>query len=111
VIVRSWTGYASIAAAEAYPRHLLKSVRPQLEQLDGFQGLFLLRRVASSEVEYRVLTLWTSMEAIGAFAGATPERAVVEPEAQAALVRYDEQVCHYEVLASPDDGCTSSQAR
>jgi hypothetical protein len=41
------------------------------------------------------------MEAISAFAGPFPERAVVEPEAQAALVRFDAEVEHFEVLAGP----------
>jgi len=41
------------------------------------------------------------MDAVRTFAGATPERAVVEPEAQAALVRYDTEVRHYELVAGP----------
>jgi len=49
-------------------------------------------------VEFLVLTRWTSMEAIRAFAGPNPERAVVEPGAIAALTAYDEEVRHYEVL-------------
>jgi hypothetical protein len=42
------------------------------------------------------------MEAVRGFAGATPDRAVVEPEAQAALVRYDTEVRHYELVAGPN---------
>jgi heme-degrading monooxygenase HmoA len=53
------------------------------------------------EIEFLVLTLWESMEAIRAFAGDQPELAVVEPEARAALVRFDSTVVHYEVLAAP----------
>jgi hypothetical protein len=53
------------------------------------------------EVEFLVLTLWESMEAIRGFAGEQPEVAVVEPEARAALVRFDSTVTHYEVLAAP----------
>lgn len=74
---------------------------PKLETLAGFRGLYLLRRLGSAEVECRVLTIWDSMEAIRAFAGPSPERAVVEPEAQAALVPFDAEVEHYEVLARP----------
>jgi heme-degrading monooxygenase HmoA len=76
-------------------------VRPKLEALSGFGGLHLLRRRDSAEVEFQVLTLWNSMEDIRAFAGPDPERAVVEPEAEAALVRFDASVRHYEVLAQP----------
>lgn len=31
MIVRSWRAYAAPSMAEAYPAHLLQTVRPQLE--------------------------------------------------------------------------------
>ena len=99
MIVRAWRGYASAAAPDAYPKHMLERVRPNLERLSGFQGLTLLRCDLGAEIEYLVLTLWESMDAVRAFAGEDPERAVVEPEARAALTRFDEQVTHYDVLA------------
>jgi heme-degrading monooxygenase HmoA len=101
MIVRAWRGYAVPGHEDAYPRHLLETVEPKLKSLPGFRGLYLLRRTAATEIEYRVLTLWDSMEAVGAFAGPSPERAVVEPEAQAALARFDAEVEHFEVLAGP----------
>ena len=79
----------------------MQSVRPKLEQLAGFRGLYLLRRRQQDEVEFLVLTLWDSMESIRAFAGEHPDLAVVEPEARAALVRFDDTVNHYEILAAP----------
>jgi hypothetical protein len=42
-----------------------------------------------------------AIDAVRAFAGERPELAVVEPEARAALVRFDALVSHYEVVASP----------
>jgi heme-degrading monooxygenase HmoA len=102
MIVRAWRGYGAAAEAQAYPRHLLQVVRPKLEQLAGYRGLYLLQRRDLEEIEFLVLTLWESMEAVRLFAGDQPERAVVEPEARAALVRFDERVSHYEVLAVPD---------
>jgi heme-degrading monooxygenase HmoA len=101
VVVRSWRGYGAVTEAQAYPRHLLQSVGPKLEQLPGFKGLYLLRRRNMEEIEFLVLTLWESMEAIRGFAGDQPELAVVEPEARAALLRFDSTVTHYEVLAAP----------
>jgi hypothetical protein len=41
------------------------------------------------------------MDSVRAFAGARPDRAVVEPAAAAALLRFDEYVDHYEVLTAP----------
>ena len=104
MIVRAWRGYAAITEGEAYPRHLLQSVRPKLERLPGFRGLYLLRHRRMEEIEFLVLTLWESMDAIRAFAGDQSEHAVVEPEARAALVRVEGTVAHYEVLAAPDLG-------
>lgn len=102
MIVRVWRGYGAVAEREAYPKHLLHSVRPKLQQLSGFRGVYLLSRRGLEEIEFLVLTLWDSMEAVRAFAGEQPDLAVVEPEARAALVRFDNTVQHYEVLAAPD---------
>ena len=103
MIVRAWRGYAPPMAADAYSRHLLGTVRPQLERLPGFRGLYLLSRRLPNEVEYEVLTMWESMDAIRAFAGEHVERAVVEPEAAAVLTRFDQEVRHYEVMAGPGE--------
>jgi heme-degrading monooxygenase HmoA len=102
MVVRAWRGYAAAAESQVYPTHLLETVRPKLEQLAGFRGLYLLRRQGTEEVEFLVLTLWDSMDSVRAFAGSQPERAVVEPEARAALVRFDDRVQHYEVLTAPN---------
>ena len=102
MVVRAWRGYGATAEEGAYPEHLLEVVRPKLEQLGGFRGLYLLRRREREEVEFLVLTLWESMDAVRAFAGEQPEVAVVEPEARDVLVRFDEKVQHYEVLAAPE---------
>jgi hypothetical protein len=46
----------------------------------------------------RRLTQWQSREAIRGFAETEVDKAVVEPGAAAALVEFDERVCHYEVV-------------
>jgi heme-degrading monooxygenase HmoA len=48
-------------------------------------------------VELLVVSRWQSMAAIKAFAGANPDRAVVEPGAKALLLEFDDFVTHYEV--------------
>jgi hypothetical protein len=45
-----------------------------------------------------VLTLWRSMGTIRAFAGHEIEKAVVEPDAVAALIEFDANVRHYDVI-------------
>ena len=101
MIVRVWRGYSAVTDGDAYPRHLLETVQPKLEQLPGFRGLYLLRHQGMEEIEFLVFTLWDSMDAVRAFAGNQPELAVVEPEARAALLRFDSTVAHYEVLSGP----------
>ncbi|MGB6355083.1 MAG: hypothetical protein WBF21_13980, partial [Steroidobacteraceae bacterium] len=82
------------------PKHFQGSVVPNLRKLHGFLGAFLNERLQGDQVEFLVLTRWTSMDAIHAFAGSDSEKAVVEPEAIAALIDYDRTVRHYEVLES-----------
>ena len=96
MIVRAWRGRAAGADGDAYVRHLSESVFPGLGRIAGHRGAELLR----SGDEFLVLTRWDSMDAIRAFAGDTPERAVVEPEARAVLREFDETVTHYEVALS-----------
>ena len=100
MIARVWKGVARDAAnADAYLRHLAANVLPALATIEGYREVRVLRRADHGRVEFLVLTFWDSMEAIRRFAGADPQRAVVEPEARAVLAEYDDVVRHYEVMA------------
>ncbi len=69
-----------------------------LNAIDGHRGEYLLRRAVDGAIEFVVLTLWDSMDAVRKFAGVKPEKAVVEPEARAVLTELDESVTHFEVV-------------
>jgi heme-degrading monooxygenase HmoA len=101
MIVRAWRGYAVADKAPAYAHHLQQSVFPKLGGIAGHRGAYLLRRESEGRIEFLVLTMWDSMQAIQQFAGSTPEKAVVEPEAQAVLAAFDPTVSHYEVVLGP----------
>jgi heme-degrading monooxygenase HmoA len=98
MIVRSWRGRAAPDRQQAYPAHFRHNVLPALRGIDGFAGAELLREERDGMVVFLVLTRWRDMQAIRAFAGADASRAVVEPEAVAALVDFDATVRHYEVV-------------
>jgi heme-degrading monooxygenase HmoA len=98
MIVRAWRGRAERARAHAYAEHFSETVAPELERIEGFAGAELLHREDGDAVEYLVLTRWTDMDAVRAFAGPDAERAVVEPAAVAALADFDRTVRHYEVV-------------
>lgn len=101
MIVRTWQGRAANSAnAGTYARHLEESVFPKLGQIPGQRGAYLLRRDLDGQIEFLVLTMWESMDAVRAFAGNNPETAVLEPAARAVLAEYDTTVNHYEVVLS-----------
>ncbi|MCG8408031.1 MAG: antibiotic biosynthesis monooxygenase [Phycisphaerales bacterium] len=100
MIARTWHGQAPTQSADGYVAHLHEAVIPRLKSLPGFRGFYLLRRATEDQTNFAVISLWESMEAIRNFAGADPERAVVEPEARALLCSFDEHVKHHDVAFS-----------
>ena len=102
MIVRSWRGETTAANADEYAAHLRRAVLPELNGLDGFLGMYVLRRALSTGIEFRVLTLWESLRHVEAFAGEDTDAAVVPPAARALLQRLDEVVHHYDVLEAPE---------
>ncbi len=89
--------YATPEKVRAYRDHLAGVVLPELGKRPGFLGLDLCEAIRGDQVELLVISRWQSMEAVRAFAGANPDRAVVEPGAKAVLAEYDDFVTHYEV--------------
>ena len=81
MIVRTWMAYAKPGNARAYREHLTAFVLPELNKLDGFLGLELCQAERGDRMELLVISRWQSMDAIKAFAGPKPDRAVVEPGA------------------------------
>jgi heme-degrading monooxygenase HmoA len=97
VIVRIWRGRTSGGKADAYQNHVTANVFPKLEAIAGYMRGRVLRRLEANGVEFLVVTEWESWDAIRAFAGPDPERAVIEPEARALLDHADAYVQHFEM--------------
>jgi len=97
MIGRHWRGLAHRESAEAYQEHLERETLPRLRSIDGHRGAYVLRRELEDEVEFVVLTLWDSLEAVRRFAGEEYETAVVPAEARELLSSFDEKVVHYQV--------------
>jgi heme-degrading monooxygenase HmoA len=98
VVIREWRGRASVSRLDAYPKHFRDIVVPALRLVPGFVGAYLSWRTLGDSIEFLVLTRWHSMDAIRGFAGADTAKAVVEPGAVAALIDFDSDVHHYEVI-------------
>jgi hypothetical protein len=99
MISRIWHGWTTPANADAYESMLRGEIFPWIEgrHLSGFHGIQLLRRELGHEVEFVTIMWVASMDSVREFAGDDPEAAVVLPEAQALLARFDARSQHYEM--------------
>ncbi len=98
MIGRIWREAVREADKDAYFDYLQKTGLREYAAVPGNRGVFTLRRVADGKAEFTLLTLWDSWEAIKAFAGPDPEKAVFYPEDDRFLIERELRVTHYEVL-------------
>jgi heme-degrading monooxygenase HmoA len=101
MIARRWIGETLDVHADTYSKYLEETGVKEIRSTKGNQGVFLLRRVHDGKVEFIVLSLWDSLEAIKAFAGPEYEKARYYAEDERFLLRLDPHVTHYEVLVGP----------
>jgi heme-degrading monooxygenase HmoA len=102
MIARVWRCTATNDKAEDYLEHFNHGVLPELRQIDGYKGAYILRRELDDGVELTVMTLWESMDTIRKFSGENVETAVVAPAAQAVLSTFEKTVTHHEIVLSPE---------
>ena len=107
MIARHWRGWTKVADAEAYENLLRHSVLPGLCAIEGYRGGYILRHDGPQEVEFVVVNLFDSLEAVKRFAGPSYDVPVFEPEAKRLLCRIEPVAMHYEVRAAPSDGALS----
>ena len=97
MIARLWKGWTTLENADAYEKLLRERVLPGLQSIDGYRGGYLLRQDGSDEVEFAVLNLFDSLDAVRAFAGPEYTVPVFEPEARQLLSKVEPIARHYEV--------------
>lgn len=101
MIARLWKGWTAPDNADAYESLLREKVLPGLQRTDGYRGGYVLRHDGNDEVEFAVLNLFDSLEAVRAFAGPDYTVAVFEPEARLLLSKVEPIARHYEVKTTP----------
>jgi heme-degrading monooxygenase HmoA len=105
VIARLWRGWTKTAEdADAYEELLRTKILPELSNIDGHEGAYVLRGNVEGDVEFVVLTLFDSMTAVRAFAGEDSDVANVSPEARNLLSDFEEKVAHYETVVKSEAG-------
>jgi hypothetical protein len=100
MIARHWRGWTEPQNADAYETLLKTQVLPGLAKIAGYRGGYVLRGDAADEVEFVVINLFDSVDAVRAFAGPDYATPVFEPEARLLLWRIETTAHHYEVRAS-----------
>jgi heme-degrading monooxygenase HmoA len=101
MIARLWRGWTSNENADAYEKLLREQVLPGLRQIDGYRGGYILRQGGDGEVEFVVMNLFESLEAVRAFAGPDYTVPVFEPQARQLLSKVEPLARHYEVKTTP----------
>ena len=104
MIARVWSARATSANAAAYLQHFSEAVLPVVRAIGGYSGATVLESEDDGVVEIVVITRWTSLDAVRAFAGEPIDRAVVNDEARAVLQSFDERVRHYYVAVEDGAG-------
>ena len=95
MIARLWHGWTTPANADAYETLSRTKILPGIHRVAGYEGAYVLRKDPSppaSEVEFVVITLFSSLGAVRGFAGPEYESAVISPEAHKLLARFDAKV-------------------
>jgi heme-degrading monooxygenase HmoA len=100
MIARLWRGWTALGNADSYECLLRERVLPSLQHIEGYRGGYVFRNDTKDEVEFVVLNLFESLEAVKAFAGSNYTVPVFEPEARQLLSRVEPIARHYDVKTS-----------
>jgi len=101
MIARIWRGVTRESDKDTYLAYLQETGLKEYASIPGNRGVWTLRRVADGNCEFTLISLWDSMDAIKAFAGPDPEKAVFYPEDDRFLIERGPRVDHYEVMSTP----------
>ena len=96
-----WRGRTPVEKADAYHAYLRTTGLKEYAEIPGNLGVYVLRRTEGDAAEFVLISLWDSMDAVRAFAGDDPERAVYYPEDDEYLLEREPTVSHFEVLEGP----------
>jgi hypothetical protein len=103
MIMRTWRGAVRPEDAERYLQHQGDTGVREYRETSGNLGVLVLRRPRGALIEVTTVSLWTSMDAVKAFAGDNPEQAKFYPGDDDLLAEKDSHAEHYEVISSDLD--------
>lgn len=98
MIVRMWHGRVHSGKTADYRRFLNQRAIPDYRSVAGNLSVHILERQEGEITHFVTLTMWESLAAIEAFAGADIEAAKYYPEDKEYLLEFEAKVVHYEVV-------------
>ena len=97
-IARIWTGHVPTGKAAKYKLLMLETALPHYRSVGGNLGAWCLSRdIPNGLTEFRMLTFWSSLDAIKAFAGEEYETALYYDFDDEFLIEKAELVEHFDV--------------
>ena len=103
MIMRTWRGAVRADDVERYLEHQAGTGVRDYRETPGNLGVLVLRRPVVDLVEVTTVSLWTSMDAVRAFAGDDPGTARFYPGDDDLLAEKDLHADHFEVVAADLD--------
>ena len=86
-------------AHDEYICFLKEVVFKEAKELPGFLSFHIYKQEHQDSYEFLVVTDWTDLRSIKAFAGEDISQAMVPEEAQKMMISYDKEVTHYEIVS------------
>jgi heme-degrading monooxygenase HmoA len=80
MIVRLWHGRTAKEDFEAYSQFMRERAAPDYASVEGNLECYFLRRLDDDAAHFLLVTHWSSMDAVKAFAGPDPQIAKYYPE-------------------------------
>jgi heme-degrading monooxygenase HmoA len=106
VIVRTWRGRVPAAHAEGFLAHLLATGVADYAKQPGCREVRVWRADDGEDVVcFTLISIWSSMDAVRAYAGSVPHVAVLYPEDERFELVPDRTVEHHALaFANPEVG-------
>jgi len=97
-IIRTWKGWTTIENAPVDEDMLINEVFPAVKKkgVNGLEKVSISIQHKKDEVEFFLILLFDSLDAVKTFAGENYEIAYIPENAQRVLLRYEETAQHYE---------------
>jgi heme-degrading monooxygenase HmoA len=97
VIARMWRGAVRNEDADEYAVYIEDTGMAAYRSTPGNRGAWILRREVGDLTQFITLSMWDDMDAVRAFAGDDPDRAVMYDDDEKFLVEHSDVVEHYRV--------------